>query len=1098
MKLKQFLIIKLGETIIKSKNSIIFAKLYRLQKINYNNLIMKRITILLILLLIAVSQGAFAQRTITGKVIDAEEGLSLPEVSVIIKGTNTGAATDIDGNFSMDVPDDATIVVSFIGYKSVEFPVGTQTQFEITLESDIFALDAFVVTALGIERDKKTLPYSLQTISGEEMMKASDINFMTALTGRVAGLEINQTHGGAGGSTRVSLRGAKTFDGSASPLYVIDGVPMVNRTRSQAGQWAGNDEGDGLTAINPDDIENVSVLKGVNAAILYGSQGANGVVLITTKRGAEGPTRVNYSSSVMFETPYLWPELQFRYGAIRAANAANAALVGPISDPVPLRDEHGYFGKAKDSWDQTRHIGNLPHKQFSYDDIKDFFRTGMTLTNTINISGGTNRTTNFFSYSNTEAKGVNPNNQYRRHNVSLRQSTKFFNDKVTLSLSVMLTDESRWNPPRTGFTENFFMNLSTLMRAQDWGYWKENWQVEDPARKLYVMEWHMSNYRGNSDHFEDNPMWVLNTMTMKMVNKRMIGNLTVSWDIMQGLKFTARGNYDYAFVKRDNRKLAGGNSDRVSVNGAWIYSEDTDRLAYLDFVLTYDKRFGDFSLTALTGFSNQESKYGAGVSASVTTQSNGFYFPNQFHFANLHRDRSPSQDMGSIDIKQGLFANFNIGFKDMIFLDLSRRRDYLSALAGSDAGNSYISHVIGISGIISNMVSFPDFITFGQIRGSYAANASDLSYGSISIFPNVTISGSGGIGTISPPTTPPWTDAKPEMHKSVEIGADWRFFAGRLGLDFTWYKVTNTDLIRNVTSLHGTGFESYRMNLGKIVNKGVEIMVDAEPISTGNFSWRTSVQFARNVNKLVEIDPNNPDFWFNITSGEGYVTRAMTGGSFGDLYAFDFLRDEQGRMIINSAGRPTRTRDVVYQGKATPDFSLGWNNDLTYKNWSLGFQIRGLFGGIVSSTTEAMLDWYGTSERSAAARDRKDDLNFSGGYVKVNGVNNQGNPVDKVDAWEYYARSVGGRQGIFANYIYDATNVKLQQVTLSYNIPVRQLNLPLRSASVGVVGTNLFFFYLKAPYDPNLTITSNNSLMAHDNFGMPASRSYGFNLRVNF
>jgi len=468
---------------------------------------MRKITTLLALLLFVVSQGAFAQRSITGQVISGEDGLGMPGVTVLVKGTTTGTSTDINGNFSLNVPNDATIVVSFMGFKPIEQSVVNQTRFNFTLEPDVLTLGDVVVTALGIQRETKTLTYSAQQVSGEEMLKAKDMNFMGALSGRAAGVEINQTASGAGGSTRAVLRGAKSLTGVSTPLYVIDGVPMVNRSGGSVGLWGGTDQGDGLSALNPDDIESISVLKGANAAVLYGSQGANGVILITTKKGQAGTTNVNYSFALTFENVLLRPELQYEYG-----NWTSEKLINPA-----ITDK----------------------------DTKDFFQTGYNLVNNIALSGGTRTTNVYFSYANTTSKGIIPTNTYNRHNVSLRGSTKFFNDKLTLSSNVMFTAEERYNPPRAGNTMNPLFSLYMFPRAgdkngKDIHYYKENYAIMNTGRNILRMNW--DDVAVN--HFENNPWWLVNKHQNTNTAKRVIAGLTADWQIANGLKFVTKVNYD--------------------------------------------------------------------------------------------------------------------------------------------------------------------------------------------------------------------------------------------------------------------------------------------------------------------------------------------------------------------------------------------------------------------------------------------------------------------------------------------------------------------------------------------------------------------------
>ncbi|HNW57006.1 MAG TPA: SusC/RagA family TonB-linked outer membrane protein, partial [Bacteroidales bacterium] len=521
---------------------------------------MRKITILLALLLFAGLQGAFAQKTITGKITSADDGLGMVGVPVVVKGTTIGTATDIDGAFSLNVPADATtLVVSFIGMKTVEMPIGSQTVFNIVLESDMKALGDVVVTALGIQREKKTLTYASQQVDAAEMMKTKDINFMSGLSGKTAGLEIKKNSSGAGGSTRTVLRGSKSLNSLSEPLYVIDGIPMANHKGGQASMWGGTDQGDGLSQINNDDIESISILKGSNAAVLYGSQGANGVVIITTKKGKEGKTDVSFSSSTIFESVMTMPKLQYKYGSI-------------------VNEDKTF---TKESWSYTP--GN-------YDDtfVEDFFRTGHNVVNSLSISGGNEKTTAYFSYSNTTATGIVPTNSYDKNNVTFKQSTKLLNNKLTINSNVMLSSEKTHNRNAAGYYLNPLTGLYFFPRDQNFDSYKNEYSVWNAKRNMYLQNWFVS------DHQQSNPYWILNREPKDDYVKRVIASVGAEYEITKHLKFQARASYDYANKVYDEKDFAGSNGTNVSENGRWVYQKYNDELMYTDGMFTYNNKFGDF------------------------------------------------------------------------------------------------------------------------------------------------------------------------------------------------------------------------------------------------------------------------------------------------------------------------------------------------------------------------------------------------------------------------------------------------------------------------------------------------------------------------
>ncbi|MDP4201229.1 MAG: SusC/RagA family TonB-linked outer membrane protein [Bacteroidota bacterium] len=987
---------------------------------------------------------ASAQTKITGTVISSDDGQPVIGATVVAKGTSVGTVTNVDGNFTISLPSGSkTLVISYVGMATVE--AAPQNGMKITLKADTKQIKEVVVTALGIQRDKKTLAYSSQQVSGDEMLKAKDINFMNSLSGKAAGIEIKKSVSGAGGSTRTVLRGSKSWSQLSEPLYVIDGVPMVNHKGDQSGMWGGTDEGDGLSQINPDDIESVSILKGSNAAILYGSQGANGVVIITTKKGKEGTTNVTFSSSTLFESVMSTPNLQYKYGS---------------------------EGGAKESWSYTP--GN-----YASNYVKDFFQTGANLVNTVSISGGNNKTTAYFSYGNTLASGVIPNNKYVKNNVTFQQSTKLLNDKLTVRSNVMLTSEKANNRNTAGYYLNPLTGLYLFPRDKDFSSYQNNYQVFSKDRNMYLQNWFVA------DHMQSNPYWLINKQPKTDLTKRVIASVSADYQISKKIKFQTRASYDYAVKSYEQKYYAGGNTVNISENGRWSYKKFDDMMMYTDGIFTYTDKFGDFSVNGVLGASYQKSVLGNGV--SVDNGSNSLLYPNEFYFQNLPTNVQVQSTYSGEVIKEGAFANAQIGYKDMIYLDLSGRNDWSSTLVGT-GNDSYFYPSFGLTGILSQMVKMPSAVTFAKVRASYAKVANDVPFNKISAAN--TINSSAGIDKN---TVAPFTNAKPEMLTTIEVGTDWRFFGGRLGLDFTYYNIASTNQFissSNVTAAQQlNGYSSFYYNAGKIVNKGLEIVLTTIPVKSRNLEWKSTFNFSRNVNKIVELVPGYPDRYIDMGASEGYVPRLYQGGSFGDIYGLKFVRNSSGQIILDATtGAPTKTKDPQYLGNLEPKFSLGWSNGFSYKQFALNFLVNAKIGGKCFSQTEAILDGYGVSERTAVARDN--------GGVAINAIKGT-TPVTKIDAKLYYT-TVGDRNGVSEAYVYDRTNIRLTQLSLSYDLNVSKLKIPVKAASISLVGNNLFFIYKKAPYDPELTMSTGLGSQSLDNFNVPSTRTYGFNLKVSF
>ncbi len=637
----------------------------------------------------ALLGSAYAQQTVTGTVVD-EEGTGIPGVSIIHVGTTNGTITNLEGEYTITVPSDAILSFSFVGMVTVDEPINGRTTIDVIMVPGMIGLDEVVVTALGIQREAKTLTYANQTVDAEELTNTRDLNFMNSLSGKAAGVEIKKSYSGPGGSTRVVLRGTKSLTGDSEPLYVIDGIPMANRKPGNPGMWGGDDLGDGLSQMNPEDIESINILRGSNAAALYGSQGANGVILITTKKGTEGRTQVSLNTGITFENPMIMPELQYKYGA---------AAEG-----------------SQQSWSYTP--GN-------YDDkfVKEFFQTGYNLVNSLSVSGGTNRYTAYFSYANTHAKGIVPTNTYDKNNFSFNQSVKLAKDKVTVSSNIMLTDEKRHNPAPAGYYLNPVLCTYQFPRQMDFNDYWENYEYYDPTRNIMLQNKYIN------DHFLSNPRWILENQPKDNKVQRAIGNVVVSWDITEGLNFSVRGNYDIALRSREEQDAAGSNATQTHPNGRWIYENYTDELLYTDGILKYDKNFGPISLTALAGASYQKTVYGLGV--SVNTGTVGLLYANEYMFQNVPDAVSINSTLSSRLVKQAVFANATIGVKDMVFLDLSGRNDWASSLALT-GNQSYFYPAVGLTGLISEMFEMPAFINFAKVRASYTYVGNEVPFNRVS------------------------------------------------------------------------------------------------------------------------------------------------------------------------------------------------------------------------------------------------------------------------------------------------------------------------------------------------------------------------------
>ena len=985
---------------------------------------------------ILLSNNQIKKRTVVGQVVDSD-GVPIQGASVVVKGTHISVVTSLTGNYSIDIPVNTMFLsFSYVGLKSIDEPLKNRAVINISMASDNLDVEEIVVSALGLRRAEKALTYATQTIKADDISRNRDVNFMAGISGKISGLEISKSAAGAGGSTKISLRGNKSLSETSEPLFVIDGIPMVNKKGGQLGMFGGADSGDGLSQINTDDIESMTILKGANAAVLYGSQGANGVILITTKKVNQGQLKGSFRSSFLFEKIMDKPDLQFSYGGVNG---------------------------SAESWNYTK--GDYPSRY-----VDDFFKSGGMVSNTLTLSGG-DRTSVYFSFSNTSIGGIVPGNNYDKYNATFKQTTKLLDDKLIVSTNTMLIQELTKNKNTAGYYANPLTGLYLFPRDKDYAYYSTNYQIFNPTRNLYLQNWHVS------DHFQSNPEWIIKNQKREDLTKRIISSLSTELIISDHLNLQLRGNYDYAERTNEKTNKAGSNATNVHPNGSWDYQKYSDELIYGDAILSYSNNFNGLTVDAVLGSSYQKSTYGLGI--CVSTGTDGLIIPNEFCFQNIGANVQVKSTLDSRLVKKGVFGNVQLGYKEKAFLDFSGRKDWASSLYGT-GNDSYFYPSIGVTGIISNLIDLPDFISFGKLRGSYTIVGNEVPFNKVKQNNTITTSG------VQYNTTKPFTNLKPEMIHSVELGADWRFFNGLLGIDITLYNIMSKDQFISLPASSGSGYTNYFVNAGEIVNKGGELVFNSVWLKSKDFSWHSSLNFSLNRNKIIALHPDLKDP-IVLSDNEGYQLLIKEGGSFGDIYVHKFLRDENNRIKLDYRGDVQKTTKKEYIGNSNPKLGIGLNNSLKYKNLSIDFLLNGKIGGKVVSQTEAMLDGYGVSKRTAEARDH--------GGVDINAVMPDGEEIHKMDARQYYS-VIGDRDGIKEPYTYSRTNIRLAQVTLAYDFYFPKA--AIKVASLSLTGQNLFFIYKDAPFDPEITLNTLISDQALDNFSIPSTRTFGFNIQVYF
>ena len=989
----------------------------------------------------AQSEGA----TVSGIVTD-EQGPVIG-ATVMIKDANVGVVTGLDGSYTLTgLKQDDIIEVSYLGYETQDIPYVGQTTQNVFLKVATELLDEVVVTALGIKREEKTLSYNVQSVKSEELTAVKDANFVNSLVGKVAGVTINSGASGPGSATKVVMRGMKSIEKSNAVLYVIDGIPMYNRSFGGEGGTMESPVGSEAAAdINPEDIESISMLTGPSAAALYGSDAANGVIVINTKRGSEGKTTVTVSNSTTFSMVNMMPEMQDRYGK-----------------------SGGMY-----SW------GNALPAGYSYDPCK-FFNTGTDIINSVSLSTGTAKNQTYISASTTNTAGIVPESKYNRYNFTARNTAKFAEDRLVLDFGASVIMQNDHNLVSQGRYYNPITGLYLFPRGDDFSE-VQNYERWNPVRGMMTQYWPY----GSGGHDIQNPYWVQHRNNRDMNKRRYMLNASLQWNITDWLNVTGRARMDESNYKQTREYYASTLTTFAGNNGGYYLENSSDRSFYGDVMLNVDKEWGDWSLMANVGASINDQRYYSAMMAGDLKEPN-FFSANNLEMANKFK----RNESGWHDQTQSVFASVEAGWKDAVYLTLTGRNDWASQLAFSSQA-SFFYPSAGLSAVISNLVEMPEWIDFLKVRGSYSQVASPFSRWISN--PSLEYNDQTDLWTQS--KTYPYRDLKPEDTRSWEIGVNLRVLKG-LSLDVTYYRSNTYNQTVYGDLAASTGYDNFIAQTGNVQNQGVELALGYDN-TWGDFSWSSGFTFTFNDNKIVELanDVINPitgepveinEIQKDWLGAENVAPRVILrkGGSLTDIYVKHFIaRDANGYVNVDANGRISMEEtEPVKAGQLAPKANLGWSNTFSYKGLSLGIVLTARVGGLVYSATQGILDYYGVSEASAAMRDK--------GGIPVN--------FGTLDAQSYYQTISTGNGGYGAYYLYDATNIRIQELTLNYTLPKKWFNNKM-GLTVGFVARNLAMIYCKAPFDPELaSSTSSNFYQGVDYFMLPSTRNLGFNVRFQF
>ncbi|TCC91137.1 SusC/RagA family TonB-linked outer membrane protein [Pedobacter hiemivivus] len=1033
-----------------------------------------------------VSQQTVVQ--VRGQVKD-RNGLPMPGVSVKIKNTNIAVITNANGEYNIkNVDAKAVLVFSMIGFQTKEVTIGQQTTINVVLIEDVKALTEVVVTALGIKREEKSLGYAITQVKGEELMDAVSNNWTDALTGKVAGLNMIKSGGGPAGSNKIILRGESSLGGDNSALIVVDGVVVSSKITEPNGAYLGAenpiDYGNGIGDLNPDDIESVSVLKGPGAAALYGSRGANGAIIITTKAGK--PTQqglgISINSNTTFGTINRWPDFQYEYGQGAIGDDAYYSY-GATEDGANTKNTGAAWGPKFDGQEYyqidptnfARGAERTPWVPYK-DNRKDYFQVAKTYTNSISVSGGNARTTARLSYTNLKNEWIVPNTGYNRNTLGLNVSQKV-SDKLNISTKLSYNNKSSDNLPSTGYNNQTVMySMIAMVPNADVNWYKQYWIPGSEGLKQIRM---FSNGL-------DNPYLQVYEMLNKSDRNQMIGTISASYDFTKNLSLMVRSSIDWSGEARAQQKP----KDSARFPDGMFRTQDIDfRELNNDFLLKYNHKITkDFEASYSLGGATMLNKY-----KLVSLSADRLRYPGIYTFAN-RLDKVEALSRTQEYAVNSLYGLAQFSYKGFLFMDITGRNDWASTLATETSVDnvSFFYPSVNASGIISEMFTLPKAFSYLKLRASWSQ------VGGGGVTPYLTgydyVSKDAYSAGMANPVFIANNNLKPELSTTIEFGVDIRMFKSRLNLDATYYSSNIKDQILKVPVDRATGYNYSIMNSGSIKNKGVELQLSCVPLkSVKGLNWDVTATFAANRNTIVEL-ADGVDTYL-MQSGPRGTMEARVGGSMGDLYGLGYLRSPDGQIVYNSQGYPKLTEGIIYLGRATPDFNWGISNNFRYKQWRFKVLVDGQYGAVAYSHTH-----------SAASVAGKLTNSLPGRYTGIIGDGVQLNPdgtyrpndVIAQQIGTYYTEHFKG-DNVEAN-TFSTDFIKLREARLDYTLPAKLVKkLNLQRAVVGIYGRDLFVWSDWPAYDPEFGTLANSDIQrGFEVAQFPSTRNFGVNVTFNF
>ncbi len=1000
------------------------------------------------------TEKTVVQNNLIGTVRDSL-GSAITGASVLNTTNKKGVSADNSGRFVLDGKIGDILEISSVGFQTQRYVVSASDPIQIVLQAQQDQLDAVVVTALGIKRSERSLSYNVQQVSGEDLNQVKDANLINALNGKVAGVNINSSSGGIGGAAKVVLRGTKSIAKDNNVLYVIDGIPMLNKKSTEGTEFASTGTSEGIADLNPEDIETISVLTGAAAAALYGSDAANGAIVITTKKGTAGKTTLSLTQNTQYHTPLVLPRFQNSYGT-------GSEIAAGVNDK---------------SWGTKLNDANF----MGYDPARDYFKTGVTMTEGLSFSTGNDKNQTYASIGAVNSLGVIPNNEYDRYNFTFRNSSQFLNEKLTFDAGMNYIIQNDQNMTNQGIYSNPLTTAYLFPRGDDWNAIRM-YERYDVQRKIYTQYWPQEL----NEIVGQNPYWINYRNLRNMEKDRYMVNASLNYKVVDWLSFTARGRLDNVHGRFTEKLYASTNTTITdgSSNGLFGLQELQNKRVYGDIVANINKRFNTVTLQSNIGaILQRDSERAFPIRGPLLDNA----IPNKFDITQID-DRKKESLIDRTQETQSVFGSLELGYKNIYFLTATGRNDWPSQLAGAKSSQkSFFYPSIGGSAILSDALELPSGIQYLKLRSSYASVGSPFP----AFLAIPTYEWDVATQQYRDRTHYPISDLKPERTNSWEVGLTSRFMDG-WNIDVSLYRAITLNQTFDPQLSVSSGYSTLYVQTGKVLNKGVELALGYEK-KWNDFAWSTNYTFSTNKNEIIELvrDFQHPETGAVINKDRldvGGLSQARfilkEGGTLGDLYSLsDLQRDDKGKIYVDQNGQVAVNNNVgdILIGSVLPKANMAWRNSFNYKNMNFDVMFAARVGGVVYSATQAFLDYYGVSKVSAGARD------FGG--VLINGT-------DRIHAESYY-NVVGNRSGIPQYYAYSATNIRLQELVLGYTFP-KPILRNRADLSLSLVGRNLLMIYNKAPFDPETTASTGNYYQGIDYFMSPSTRNIGFNVRLKF